>query len=46
MGIQREINSIQYKIVPRDMKDDMVMIPFNYCFGNDTCLQDFITNWI
>ena len=33
-------------MVQEDMKDDMVMIPFGYYFGDGTCLLDFIANWI
>jgi hypothetical protein len=28
------------------MKNGLMMIPFKYYFGNDTCLLDLIINWI
>ena len=29
-----------------DIKDGIVMVPFNYYFGDDMCLLDFNANWI
>jgi hypothetical protein len=49
MGVQREIKIIYLawsKILLVDLMDVMVMIPFNYCLGDDTCLIDLIANWI
>jgi hypothetical protein len=45
MDIQKEINSTKYKMLLGSMKDGVPMIPFKYCFGDGTCLLDFITNW-
>ena len=38
--------STLYKILLGDMKDDTMMISFNYYLGGDPCLIDFVVNWI
>lgn len=34
------------KTLGLNMKNGTMMIPFNYYSRNDTCLQDFIVDWI
>jgi hypothetical protein len=46
MGIQQEINSERSKTLLGDMKDGMVMILFNYCSRDSTCLLGLIVDWI
>jgi hypothetical protein len=40
--MQQKISSVQFKTHLEDLKEGMVMIPSTYCFGDDTCLIDFI----
>jgi hypothetical protein len=45
-SIYQEISSTLFKILLEDMKDSLVMIPFNYYSSDDIWFLDFRINWI